>query len=161
MNNSVASLTRRRALRLTPGRMRRPPSLLRACCFFLAFGLVLSGGQALGAHGASNNKRKGGSSGDTSSASGSLPGKKRTEPHAPKIKLDSTETAAGSANTATSSAPPSRGPTRIDFDDRLIQGQTNKSGAVYLYERKELKTRSMIKMRDSFRDETVGNVYDG
>lgn len=56
--------------------------------------------------------------------------------------------------------PPSRGPTRIDFDDRLIQGQTNKSGAVYLYERKELKVKSMIKTRDSFRDEIVGSLYD-
>lgn len=56
---------------------------------------------------------------------------------------------------------PTRGPTRIDFDDRLIQGQTNKSGAVYLYDRKELKTRSMIKKRESFRDEIVGSLYDG
>jgi hypothetical protein len=54
----------------------------------------------------------------------------------------------------------SRGPTRLDFDDRLIQGQTNKSGAVYLYDRKELKTRSMIKKRDSFRDEIVSSIYD-
>lgn len=59
------------------------------------------------------------------------------------------------------SPPPSRGPTRIDFDDRLIQGQTNKSGAVYLYDRKELKTRSMIKKRESFRDEIISTVYDG
>lgn len=59
-----------------------------------------------------------------------------------------------------SAAPPSRGPTRIDFDDRLIQGQTNRSGAVYLYDRKELKNRSMLKPRDSFRDEIVGAVYD-
>lgn len=58
-------------------------------------------------------------------------------------------------------AAPTRGPTRIDFDDRLIQGQTNKSGAVYLYDRKELKTRSMIKKRESFRDEIVGSLYDG
>jgi hypothetical protein len=57
-------------------------------------------------------------------------------------------------------APPQRGPTRIDFDDRLIQGQTNKSGAVYLYDRKELKQRSMIKKRESFREEIVGAVYD-
>jgi hypothetical protein len=56
--------------------------------------------------------------------------------------------------------PPSRGPSRIDFDDRLIQGQTNKSGAVYLYDRKELKNRSMIKTPDSFRQEIVGAVYD-
>src|SRR6185369_17023546 len=56
--------------------------------------------------------------------------------------------------------PPTRGPTRIDFDDRLIQGQTNKSGAVYLYDRKELKTKSMIKKRETFREEIVGAVYD-
>jgi hypothetical protein len=55
---------------------------------------------------------------------------------------------------------PTRGPTRIDFDDRLIQGQSNKSGAVYLYDRKELKTRSMVKKRESFRDEIVTSVFD-
>jgi hypothetical protein len=59
-----------------------------------------------------------------------------------------------------SGAPPSRGPARIDFDDRLIQGQTNKSGAVYLYDRKELKTRSMIRERENFRSEIVSTVYD-
>ncbi len=53
-----------------------------------------------------------------------------------------------------------RGPTRIDFDDRLIQGQSNKSGAVYLYDRKELKIRSMIKKRENFREEIVGSLYD-
>ncbi len=71
-------------------------------------------------------------------------------------------------NNAEASAPPAgeqvpistRGPTRIDFDDRLIQGQTNKSGAVYLYDRKELKTRSMVKKKESFRDEIVGSLYD-
>ncbi|KFE65251.1 hypothetical protein [Hyalangium minutum] len=65
-----------------------------------------------------------------------------------------------SSGAAASASPPSRGPARIDFDDRLIQGQTNKSGAVYLYDRKELKTRSMIKERDSFRSETLSTVYD-
>lgn len=65
-----------------------------------------------------------------------------------------------SGSGAAASAPPSRGPARIDFDDRLIQGQTNKSGAVYLYDRKELKTRSMIKERESFRSETLSTVYD-
>lgn len=67
----------------------------------------------------------------------------------------------GETGSATASAPPpSRGPTRLDFDDRLIQGQTNKSGAVYLYDRKELKTRSMIRERESFRSETLSTVYD-
>ena len=83
---------------------------------------------------------------------------------APTVNLGSTRTSAGAseqADNGSANAAPSRGPTRIDFDDRLIQGQTNKSGAVYLYDRKELKTRSMIKKRESFRDEIVGSLYDG
>jgi hypothetical protein len=67
------------------------------------------------------------------------------------------EAAAGAAGSA---PPPTRGPARIDFDDRLIQGQTNRSGAVYLYDRKELKVKSMIKERESFRSETLSTVYD-
>lgn len=73
----------------------------------------------------------------------------------------SAEAAPAPAGDAAGGAGPGvRGPTRIDFDDRLIQGQSNKSGAVYLYDRKELKVRSMIKKRDNFRDEIVGSLYD-
>jgi hypothetical protein len=46
-----------------------------------------------------------------------------------------------------------RGPTRLDFDDRLVQGQGSKAGAVYLYDRKDLPLRSMVKQRDNFRDQ--------
>lgn len=67
---------------------------------------------------------------------------------------------AASSDSGGGAAPAMRGPTRIDFDDRLIQGQSNKSGAVYLYDRKELKIRSMIKKRENFRDEIVGSLYD-
>lgn len=70
------------------------------------------------------------------------------------------EAAAAPAGGDTGGGGSVRGPTRIDFDDRLIQGQSNKSGAVYLYDRKELKIRSMIKKRDNFRDEIVGSLYD-
>ncbi|MBI3181896.1 MAG: hypothetical protein HYZ28_07105 [Myxococcales bacterium] len=81
---------------------------------------------------------------------------------APSVKLKSAEQpVAETSAPPPSGAPPTRGPTRIDFDDRLIQGQTNRSGAVYLYDRKELKTRSMVKKRESFREEIVGSVYDG
>ena len=82
---------------------------------------------------------------------------------APAVNLNSRPPAGAVEPVADSGggAAPTRGPTRIDFDDRLIQGQTNKSGAVYLYDRKELKTRSMIKKRESFRDEIVGSLYDG
>ena len=59
-----------------------------------------------------------------------------------------------------SAATAPRGPTRVDFDDRLIQGQSNKSGAVYLFDRKESALRSMVHRRTSFRDEIVKDVLD-
>ena len=67
------------------------------------------------------------------------------------------ESEAVAAAPATPSAV--RGPSRIEFGERLIQGQTNKSGAVYLYDRKELTTPSMIKKRESFREETLATIY--
>lgn len=76
----------------------------------------------------------------------------------PSVKLNNSEAAAPAAGEQVPIS--TRGPTRIDFDDRLIQGQTNKSGAVYLYDRKELKTRSMVKKKESFRDEIIGSLYD-
>jgi hypothetical protein len=63
---------------------------------------------------------------------------------------------------APAAVPPTelRGPTRIDFDDRLIQGQTNKSGAVYLFDRKETGISSMVRRRKSFRQLTLSTIYD-
>ncbi|MEW5740897.1 MAG: hypothetical protein AB1938_18400 [Myxococcota bacterium] len=86
------------------------------------------------------------------------PGKKPAPAAAPAAAPAPAPEAAPSGDSG--GAPGVRGPTRIDFDDRLIQGQTNKSGAVYLYDRKELKIRSMIKKRENFRDEIVGSLYD-
>src|SRR5262249_39730682 len=86
---------------------------------------------------------------------------KRTAPHQAVQAIPTTPPTTGSsggasaAAAASSAPPPTRGPTRIDFDDRLVTGQTNKSGSVYLYDRKELKTASMLKMRESFREEIV------
>ena len=42
----------------------------------------------------------------------------------------------------------------IEFDDRLVQGQTA-AGAIYLFQRGESEFRSMIKLPESFRDRTV------
>jgi len=53
-----------------------------------------------------------------------------------------------------------RGPTRLDFDDRLIQGQTNKSGAVYLFDRKDTGISSMVKRRKTFKQLTLRTIYD-
>ncbi|MGI5861787.1 MAG: hypothetical protein ACOX6T_06970 [Myxococcales bacterium] len=97
---------------------------------------------------------------------------RKAKPKRPAQEPESAETRAATAEppaSAGAGAPKSeasaegvarapRGPTRIDFDDRLIQGQTNKSGAVYLFDRKELSVRSMVKQRTSFRDQIVRDV---
>lgn len=45
------------------------------------------------------------------------------------------------------------GPARIEFDDRLVQGQTNKANAIYLFERRESALRSLLKKRTNFHAE--------
>ena len=66
------------------------------------------------------------------------------------------------AQAAAPNGPPvaTRGPTRIDFDDRLIQGQTNAAGSVYLYERKELPLAPMVVKRETFMRELVSSVLE-
>jgi len=104
------------------------------------------------------------SKGKTSATAKAAPAKASTSGSSAKTAFDpmapTTSIPAAPAATSAAGAPQQRGPTRIDFDDRLIQGQANKSGAVYLYDRKELKQRSMIKKRETFREEIVGAVYD-
>jgi len=46
-----------------------------------------------------------------------------------------------------------RGPARIEFDDRLVQGQTNKANAIYLFERRDSALRSLLKKRTNFHAE--------
>jgi hypothetical protein len=57
-------------------------------------------------------------------------------------------------------SPAPKGPTRIDFDDRLIEGQSNKSGAVYLYDRKDLAVDSMVKQPSTFRSEIARGLFE-
>jgi hypothetical protein len=54
-----------------------------------------------------------------------------------------------------------RGPTRLDFDDRTVQGQGSKVGAVYLYDRKNLPLRSMVRKRENFRDQIGSDEVSG
>ncbi len=46
-----------------------------------------------------------------------------------------------------------RGPARIEFDDRLVQGQTNKANAIYLFERRESALRTLLKKRTHFHEQ--------
>ncbi len=56
--------------------------------------------------------------------------------------------------------PTGRGPTRIDFDDRLVQGQRNQTGAVVLFARKAAGLSSMVERRKSFRERTLRTVFE-
>jgi hypothetical protein len=48
---------------------------------------------------------------------------------------------------------------RLEFDGRLVQGQTARSGAVYLFERARSELRSMVRERQSYREEIVRTVF--
>jgi len=53
-----------------------------------------------------------------------------------------------------------RGPTRINFDERLLKGQTAKAGAVYVFERQQSEVRSLINRQRKFRPLTLRSVFE-
>ncbi len=79
------------------------------------------------------------------------------EVHAPRRHVEGAVETAPKAAKVEAPAPAetmaTRGPARLDFDDRLVQGQSNKAGAIFLYDRKNLPLRSMVRTRTSFRDQ--------
>lgn len=48
---------------------------------------------------------------------------------------------------------------RIEFDERLMQGQTARAGALYLFDRKPSDLRSMVRERESYRGEIVREIF--
>lgn len=48
---------------------------------------------------------------------------------------------------------------RVEFDGRLIEGQTAASGAIYLFERLPSELRSMVTERRSYRREVLETLY--
>ena len=53
-----------------------------------------------------------------------------------------------------------QGPTRVDFDDRLIKGQTTKAGSVYIFDRQQSEVRSLINRKRSFRHKILRTVFE-
>lgn len=74
---------------------------------------------------------------------------------APEARVDPrTAPSAGDASSAgAAELGTRRGMSRIEFDDRLVQGQTNKANAIYLFERRESSLRSLLKKRTDFHEE--------
>lgn len=85
-------------------------------------------------------------------------GKGRHEAAAPTAEKKPAAPAPAAEAPAPAMVP--RGPTRIDFDDRLVQGQTNKLGAVYLYQRKAPQQQSLLHRRQTFRDEIARDLLE-
>lgn len=52
-----------------------------------------------------------------------------------------------------------RGPTRVDFDDRLIKGQTTKADSVYIYDRQQIEIRSLVNKHRAFRQKIIRTVF--
>jgi hypothetical protein len=48
---------------------------------------------------------------------------------------------------------------RIDFGNSYIRGQTIQSGAVYLLQRKKSDIESLLKLRESYREEILQDFY--
>lgn len=106
---------------------------------------------------AQKGKRKRPAASAKKSAKDKAPKDKPAPEDAPADEGEPTSTAPAGAGSEDSRAL-KRGE-RIEFDARLIQGQTAKAGAVYLFERASSNLRSMVKDRVSFRDRIVRTVF--
>lgn len=53
-----------------------------------------------------------------------------------------------------------RGPTRVNFDERLIKGQTTKAGSVYIFDRQQSELRSLVSRQRQFRHKTIITVFE-
>lgn len=72
----------------------------------------------------------------------------KARPKPPKAR-EPEETAEAAAPITTSRGRPSR----VEFDERLIRGQTNKADAIYLFERRSSEMRTLVKKRKHFHRE--------
>jgi hypothetical protein len=52
-----------------------------------------------------------------------------------------------------------QGPKRVEFDDRLIKGQTARAGAVYIYNRQKSDVRSLVVLKRQFLPHSIRAVF--
>ena len=63
------------------------------------------------------------------------------------------------ANAAPAGDALQTGPSRVDFDDRVVKGQTQGTGSVYIFERQKVEMRSMVHKTRSFRERIITTVF--
>jgi hypothetical protein len=106
-------------------------------------------------------QRRGGSRqsrGTTRGVKGQQPAPKGTGPAGAAAPEDSG--AGGQAKTKSEEERDLKRGERVEFDGRLIEGQTAASGAIYLFERLPSELRSMVRERQSYRREVLETVYE-
>ena len=65
------------------------------------------------------------------------------------------EEAASSADEGGTSVRTLKRARHMEFDERLIMGQSLKSGALYLFERKDSEIQTMLRIRRDYREELL------
>lgn len=50
-------------------------------------------------------------------------------------------------------------PSRVDFDDRLVKGQRQGVGTIYIFERQKIDLRSMVYKPHSFRERIIKSIF--
>jgi hypothetical protein len=65
------------------------------------------------------------------------------------------EEAGDSAGAGGGAKPSLKRARHMEFDERLIMGQSLKSGALYLFERKDSEIQTMLKIRRDYRQELL------
>lgn len=53
-----------------------------------------------------------------------------------------------------------QGPARVNFDERLIKGQTTKAGSVYIFDRKQTQISSLVSRVRKFRQKIILTVFE-
>ena len=52
------------------------------------------------------------------------------------------------------------GPSRVDFDDRLIKGQTRQANSIYIFERQTAKIKSLVNRKRTFRYKSIRIIFE-
>ena len=53
-----------------------------------------------------------------------------------------------------------QGASRVEFEDRLIKGQTAKTGAIQIYRRQPVEIRSLLRAKRSFLQRAIRQVFE-
>lgn len=52
------------------------------------------------------------------------------------------------------------GPSRVDFDDRLVKGQRSNSGGIYIFARQSVELKDMVQKPRSYRQRIIKTVFE-